>query len=193
MLKTLNNLCLAFLGESQARNRYSFFASVARKNDYQQISAIFQETADQEKEHAKQLFNFIQELTKKNKIKNLFINKVEIPFQFGDTLANLKSAIAGETYEFTTMYPNFAKIASQENLPSIASKLFNIAKAEEHHRDRYLKLKVELEKGTLFKKDKTTTWVCRECGYRHIGKMPPEICPVCSHLQGFYQVECEKY
>lgn len=193
MTKTLENLCQAYVGECQARNRYSFYSSVARKEDYQQISGIFKETAEQEKEHAEQLFDLIVELAHKEGVKNLEINKVEVPFGFGDTLKNLKSAIEGETHEFTSMYPEFAKVAKDENFPKIAARLASIAKAEEHHRDRYFKLKEQLEKGTLFKKDKEVTWVCRECGYRHVGKMPPKVCPSCDHSQGFYQLECEQY
>jgi rubrerythrin len=191
--KTLKNLCQAYAGESQARNRYSFYASVAKKEDYQQISAIFKETSEQEKEHAEQLFDMIIELAGKEGINNLEIDKVDIPFGLGKTLENLKDAIKGETHEFTSMYPDFAKIAKEEGFAKIAVKLNNIAKAEKHHRDRYLKLKEQLENDTFFKKDEEVTWICRECGYRHVGKMPPKICPVCSHSQGYYQLECEKY
>jgi rubrerythrin len=189
--KTLENLTKAFIGESQARNRYTFYASVARKEGYEQIAEIFLVTADNEKEHAKRLFEDIKEL---NKSKAAEI-KVEAaaPTGYGKTEENLKAAIAGEHYENSEMYPNFAKVAAKEGLKHIAKRLRAIAIAEKHHEERYKKLLKEVEAGTVFKKKKEIWWVCRECGYIHFGKQPPKVCPSCNHEQSFYQVLCENY
>lgn len=194
MQETIKNLTKAFIGESQARNRYTYYANVARKEGYEQIGGIFQETADNEKEHAKRLFEHISELKQKSK-ENLDEIKVEAaaPTIYGTTAENLKSAIAGENYEHTEMYPQFADIAEKEGLGRIAARLRSIAKAEEHHEERYQKLLKEVEAGTVFKKEKEVVWVCRECGYMHVGTKPPKECPSCSHPQGFYQVKCEEY
>jgi len=194
MKETIQNLAKAFIGESQARNRYGFYAKAAKKEGYEQIAGIFRETADQEKEHASQLFKLINEL-KKESSEDLSEVKVEAaaPTILGTTVENLKAAMAGENYEHTTMYPEFAKKAKEEGLPHIEAKLKAIAKAEEHHEERYQKLLKEVETGTVFKKDKETIWVCRECGYVHVGKEPPEECPSCNHPRAYYQVECETY
>lgn len=194
MQKTLENLTKAYIGESQARNRYTFYAKVAKKEGYEQIAGIFMETAEQEKTHAKRLFEHIQEL--KQKIGgNLDEIKVEAdaPTVYDDTAKNLKAAIAGENYEYTQMYPEFAKIAEEEGLTEIANRLKAIAIAEEHHEERYKKLLTQVEAGKIFKKDKETVWVCRECGYVYIGKVPPAKCPSCDHPQAYYQVKCEEY
>jgi rubrerythrin len=194
MKETIQNLAKAFIGESQARNRYGFYAKVAKKEGYEQIAGIFRETADQEKEHASQLFKLINEL-KKESSEDLSEVKVEAaaPTILGTTAENLKTAIAGENYEHTTMYPEFAKKAKEEGLPHIEAKLKAIAKSEEHHEERYQKLLKEVEAGTVFTKEKETVWVCRECGYVHIGKEPPKECPSCNHPQSYYQVKCETY
>lgn len=194
MKETIKNLVKAFIGESQARNRYTFYAKVAKKEGYEQIAGIFRETADQEKEHASQLFKLINEL-KKDSSEDLSEIKVEAaaPTTLGTTADNLKVAIAGENYEHTTMYPEFAKKAKEEGLPQIEARLKAIAKAEEHHEERYQKLLKEVESGTVFKKEEEIIWVCRECGYVHTGKEPPEKCPACSHPRAYYQVECETY
>lgn len=194
MKETIKNLAKAFIGESQARNRYAFYAKVAKKEGYEQIAGIFRETADQEKEHASQLFKLINEL-KKDSSEDLNEVKVEaaVPTVLGTTAENLKAAMAGENYEYTSMYPEFAKKAKEEGLPQIEAKLKSIAKAEEHHEERYQKLLKEVEAGTVFKKEKETIWVCRECGYVHIGKEPPKECPSCNHPQSYYQVKCETY
>jgi len=194
MQKTLNNLTQAFIGESQARNRYTFYAKIARKEGFEQIGGIFQETADQEKEHAKRLFEHIQEL--KEKIgDDLDEIKVEAtaPTVYAATVENLKAAAAGENYEYTQMYPEFAATAEEEGLNNIAVRLKAIARAEEHHEERYKKLLKEVEAGTVFKKGEEVTWVCRECGYVHSGTEPPEKCPSCDHEKAFYQVQCECY
>jgi len=192
MKETIQNLAKAFIGESQARNRYGLYAKVAKKEGYEQIAGIFRETADQEKEHASQLFKLINEL-KKESSEDLSEVKVEAaaPTILGTTVENLKAAMAGENYEHTTMYPEFAKKAKEEGLPHIEAKLKAIAKAEEHHEERYQKLLKEVEAGTVFKKEEETVWVCRECGYVHVGQ--PEECPSCNHPRAYYQVECEMY
>ncbi|MFA4871818.1 MAG: ferritin family protein [Patescibacteria group bacterium] len=194
MKQTLMNLAKAFIGESQARNRYTFYASIARKEGYEQIAEIFALTADQEKEHAKRLFEHIQELKQKSE-ETIGEIKVEapVPTTIGPTKENLVAAIAGENYEHTLMYPEFAKIAEAEGLPHIAARLKSIAKAEEHHEERYQKLLNEAAAGTVFKKEKEVWWVCRECGYVHFGQEAPIKCPSCDHAQAFYQLKCEEY
>ncbi len=194
MKQTLKNLAQAFIGESQARNRYSFYAKVAKKEGFEQIAEIFLITAENEKEHAKWLFRLINQL-KEKEAEELEEIKVEgvVSTIFGDTKENLRAAIAGETYEYTEMYPQFAEIAEKENFPEIARRLRSIAIAEKHHKERFEALLNELEKGTLFKKDEEVWWVCRECGYVYFGKEPPEECPSCSHPQSFYQIKCENY
>jgi len=189
MKKTLENLTKAFIGESQARNRYTFYASIARKEGYEQIAEIFQITADNEKEHAKRLFEHIQGLKDGDEM----TVEAAAPLVLGTTIDNLKSAIAGEQYEYTQMYPEFADTAEQEGLDKIATRLRAIAKAEEHHGGRYQKLLAELEAGSVFKKDEPVEWVCRECGYVHKGIEPPKECPSCDHPRSFYQVKCEQY
>ncbi len=194
MKKTLQNLTKAFVGESQARNRYSFYAKIAKKEGYEQIAAIFLETAEQEKVHAKRLFEHIQELQERIGEKNEEI-KIETaaPTAYGNTAENLKAAIAGENYEYTTMYPEFAKTAEEEGLTEISARLKAIARAEEHHEERYKKLLKEVESGSVFKKDKEVIWVCRECGYVHVGPEAPKKCPACNHPQSYYQIKCEEY
>ena len=193
MEQTIQNLTKAFIGESQARNRYGFYAKIAKKEGYEQIAGIFLETAEQEKEHAKRLFEHIQEL--KKELGNNEEIKVEAsaPTVYGTTQENLQAAIDGENYEHTEMYPEFAKIAEEENLPKIATRLKSIAKAEEHHEERYKKLLEQVKAGTVFKKEEEIEWVCRECGYTHKGKQAPEKCPSCDHAQSFYQRKCEEY
>jgi rubrerythrin len=195
MKNTIQNLTKAFIGESQARNRYSFYSKVAKKEGYEQIAGIFLEIAEQEKTHAKRLFVHIQELKEKiggGKFNTIKV-EAEAPTIFGNTTENLKAAIAGEHYETSQMYPEFADVADEEGLVDIATRLRSIAKAEEHHEERYKKLLAELEGGTVFKKDKEVYWVCRECGYVHFGKEAPEKCPSCDHPQAYYQVKSEEY
>lgn len=194
MNETIENLTKAFIGESQARNRYTIYSKTARNEGFEQIGEIFLLTADNEKEHAKWLFTLINELKKKSKEK-LDEIKVEAsaPTILGTTAENLKAAIAGENYENTKMYPEFADVAEKEGFSEIAKRLRAIALAEKHHEERYRKLLKEVEAGTVFKKDKEVWWVCRECGYIHFGKQPLEKCPSCDHLKSFYQVKCEEY
>ena len=184
--KTERNLLTAFAGESQARNRYTYFASQARKEGYEQISAIFLETADNEKEHAKRLFKFLEG------------GEVEISAAFpagviGDTKENLKAAAAGENYEHTQMYPEFAKIAEEEGFEEIASVFRAIAVAEKQHEKRYLGLLKNMEEGKVFKKDKVVKWKCRNCGYIHEGTEAPEECPACAHPRAYFELLAENW
>ena len=194
MTQTLQNLAKAFIGESQARNRYAYYAKVAQKEGYEQIGGIFLETAEQEKTHAKRIFEHIQELKKKSKGEMDEI-KVEAsaPIIYGKTIDNLKAAIAGEHYEYSQMYPEFARVAEKEGLAKIAARLRAIAVAETHHEERYKKLLKVVSGKTVFKKTKSISWICRECGYTHFGKEAPKVCPSYDHPQAFYQVKCENY
>ncbi|MFH1610684.1 MAG: rubrerythrin [Patescibacteria group bacterium] len=188
MQKTIENLTKAFIGESQARNRYTFYTKIAKKEGYEQIASIFAETAEQEKVHAKRLFEHIQELKEKSN-EDFSEIKVEAvaPTIYSTTAENLKASIAGENYEYTEMYPEFAKIAEEEGLAEIAIRLKSIAKAEAHHEERYKKVLEQLEAGTVFKKEQEVAWVCRECGYVHSGPEAPIKCPSCDHPQAYYQ------
>ena len=192
MVTTLEGLCQAYLGESQARNRYTFYAKVASDEGYEQIAEIFRQTADQEKEHAKQLFLLFTELKKKIAPNDkLVMKEVEVPFSYATTKENLEAAAAGEHHEFTMMYPEFAKVAEKEGYKDIANKMKAIAKAEAHHEERYKKLLAALP--SFFKRDKAVSWVCRECGYEHSGNTPPEKCPLCGKPKSFYQTKAEEY
>jgi rubrerythrin len=194
MKKTLQNLVKAFIGESQARNRYSYYAKVAKKEGYEQIAGIFLETAEQEKVHAKRLFEHIQEVKKKLNIKkDEVMVEAGAPTVYGNTIENLKAAIAGENYEHSQMYPEFAQAAKKEGLVKIFSRLLSIAVAETHHEERYKKLLEQLEAKSVFKKTEKIIWVCRECGYMHEGKSAPIKCPACNHPQAYYQVKSENY
>ncbi len=194
MRETFKNLVMAFIGESQARNRYTFYAKVAKKEGYEQIAEIFLITAENEQEHASTLFKLINELKKKIDEKTDQITvEVTAPLILGDTIENLKAAIAGENYEHTKMYPQFAEIAEKEGLSEIAERLRAIAIAEKHHEERFKKLLNQLEAGKVFKKDKEVWWVCRECGYVYYGKEPPEKCPSCGHPRSYFQIKCEEY
>lgn len=202
MKNTIKNLAKAFIGESQARNRYSFYAKIAKKEGFEQIAEIFLITAENEKEHASWLFKLINKLKKtalsgaeEKSRENLDEIKVEaaVPTILGKTAENLKAAMAGENYEYMRMYPEFAEVAEKEGLPEIAKRLRAIAKAEEHHEERYKKLLKEVEAGTFFKKKKNVWWVCRECGYAHFGTEPPTRCPSCDHEKSYYQIKCEEY
>jgi len=194
MEETLKNLHKAFIGESQARNRYTMWSKQASTDGYDQISGIFLETAEQEREHAQQLSKMINQLLAKNNKKQGPVEvEAEGAAMFGDTKTNLKNAIAGETFETTKMYPGFAKTAEEEGLHEVAGRLKAIGVAESHHAERYSKLLKVLEDKTIFKKTTAQVWVCRKCGYQHKGVSPPEKCPACSHEKGFYQLRCEEY
>jgi len=193
MQKTIENLTKAFIGESMARNRYSIYAKIAQKEGFEQIGAIFEETAEQEKEHAKWLFRLINDLKKGDAKLAAIVVEAEAPTTLGDTLTNLKAAAAGENYEYTTMYPEFAKIAEEEGLPEIAQRLRAIAKAETHHEERYKKLIANIEAGKVFEKDGDIVWVCRKCGYLHKGNKALEKCPSCGHPTAYFQRQSEEY
>ncbi len=184
--QTEKNLLTAFSGESQARNRYTYFASQAKKEGYVQIADIFTETANQEKEHAKRLFKFLEG------------GEVEISAAFpagviGTTLENLKAAAAGEHYEYTEMYPEFAKVASEEGFNDIAAAFEAIAVAEKQHEKRYVDLAANIEAGRVFKRDEKTVWRCRNCGYLYEGNEAPESCPACAHAQAHFELLGENY
>jgi rubrerythrin len=194
MSSTIENLSKAFIGESQARNRYTFYAKVAKKEGFDQISEIFLVTADNEREHAKWLMRLINELKKKKRMKThtIMVN-AETPTILGKTADNLKAAIEGEHYETTKMYPDFAKIAQNEGFPKIAGRLRSIGEAEKHHEERFKKLLKEVQAKTVFKKGKNVKWVCMKCGFVHSGKTPPKRCPSCDHPENYFMVKCEKY
>jgi len=194
MSQTIVNLAKAFTGESQARNRYTMYAKIAKNEGFEQIAAIFLETADQEREHATQLFKMISQLQIEAGEAGKEISiEAGVPTVYGTTKDHLIAAIAGESYENVTMYPEFAKTAEEEGLAMVAARLRSIGKAEEHHEERYKKLLIEVEAGTVFEKATEVWWYCRECGYMHFGKRPPEKCPSCDHAKGFYQVKSEQY
>jgi len=193
MKETIKNLVKAFIGESQARNRYTFYAKIAEKEGYQQIAEIFRITAENEKEHASWLFKLINKLKKEEGENDEIKVEATAVTVLGNTAENLKSAIEGEHYENTVMYPEFADIAEKEGYKDIATRLRMIAKAEEHHEERYKKLLKEVENNSVFKKDKNVWWVCRECGYVHYGPEPPEKCPSCNHARSYFQIKCEEY
>lgn len=182
--KTANNLIHAFAGESQARNRYTFYASVAKKEGYVQISNIFTETANQEKEHAKRLMKLLN----KDLAGQTVYTEGNFPVLIGTTKENLKAAAAGEKEEYTDMYPSFAKVAKEEGFEDIAHVLESIAVAEKHHEARYLKLLATLENNTTFKKEKTVVWKCNNCGFIYEGLEAPERCPACDHPQAHFEV-----
>ncbi|MCE5213580.1 MAG: rubrerythrin family protein [Methanobacterium sp.] len=194
MQKTLENLTKAFIGESQARNRYSFYSKQAKNDGYPKMAEIFLETAEQERQHAKWLFRMIQELKVKmgEDVDEISVDAAA-PLIMGDTTDNLKAAIAGENYEHTEMYPEFAEIADKEGLADIAKRLRSIAKAEEHHEIRYTKLLNQVEAGTMFKKEEPVRWTCTKCGYTSKGTEPPEKCPACDHPTKYFYILCEEY
>ncbi len=173
--QTEKNLMTAFAGESQARNKYTFYASKAKKEGYEQIAAIFTETADNEKEHAKLWFKLL--------------HNGEVP----DTLTNLKDAAAGENFEWTDMYKNFAATAKKEGFADIAKLFEGVGKIEAEHEARYNALIENVKKNKCFVKKEVTVWVCRNCGHKHVGKTAPKVCPVCNHPQAYFEMEKQNY
>ena len=171
--QTEKNLEAAFAGESQARNKYTYFASVAKKQGFEQIAALFLKTADNEKEHAKMWFKELAGI--------------------GDTAENLAAAAEGENYEWTDMYSEFAKVAREEGFEQIAALFEGVAAIEKEHEERYRRLITNIEQGVVFSKDGDTIWQCRNCGHICIGKEAPEVCPVCAHPQSYFQVKAENY
>jgi rubrerythrin len=184
--KTEKNLLAAFAGESQARNRYTYAAKAAKKEGYEQIAAIFIETAEQERQHARRFFRFLEG------------GMVEITAAYpagviGTTIDNLKAAAAGEHEEHTELYPGFARIAREEGFPLVTTQFNLTAKAEAHHEERYNLLLANVEKGTAFKKASSVRWICRECGYVHEGPGAPDKCPCCDHPQSYFQILTDSY
>ncbi len=173
--KTEQNLMTAFAGESQARNKYTYYASKAKKDGYEQIAALFEETANNEKEHAKMWFKEL--------------HGGEVP----DTVTNLNDAADGENYEWTDMYDEFAKTAEEEGFKAIAAKFRAVGEIEKHHEERYRKLLKNIEDEVVFSKDEDTIWICRNCGHIVIGKKAPKVCPVCAHPQSYFEVKAENY
>lgn len=184
--QTEKNLLKSFAGESQARNRYTYFASVAKKEGYEQISAFFTETADNEKEHAKVFFKFLEG-------GDLEITATYPAGKVGTTAENLKAAAMGEHEEHTAIYPEFARIAKEEGFPEIAAAFLMISKVEEEHEKRYLKLLENVELGKVFKKDQKELWKCRNCGYVHEGTDAPELCPACKHNKNYFEIKENNY
>lgn len=184
--KTEHNLLASFAGESQARNRYTYFASVAKKEGYEQISALFQETADNEKEHAKRFFKFLEG-------GDLQITATYPAGMIGTTLENLKAAAAGEHEEHTILYPGAADIAEAEGFMPVAACFRMIAKVEVEHEKRYRKLIANIENGEVFKKSASVRWKCRNCGYVHEGNEPPQKCPACLHPQSYFEIKEVNY
>lgn len=172
--KTQTNLMAAFAGESQARNKYTYYASKAKKEGYTQIAALFEETANNEKEHAKIWFKLLND-------------------GIGETKDNLKDAAAGENYEWTDMYATFAKEAKEEGFDHIAYLFEEVGKIEKEHEERYLKLLENINEGIVFSRDGDTIWKCRNCGHIVIGKNAPEVCPVCQHPQAYFEIKAENY
>lgn len=173
--KTERNLQEAFAGESMARNKYTYFASKARKDGYEQIAAIFEETANNEKEHAKLWYKYLH------------------GGEVSDTMDNLRDAAAGENYEWTDMYERMAREADEEGFTEIARKFRGVAKIERHHEERYRNLLKNIEDGIVFSRDGDTIWICRNCGCIVIGKKAPEVCPVCDHKKSFFEIEAKNY
>ncbi|MBI5026975.1 MAG: rubrerythrin family protein [Nitrospirae bacterium] len=190
--ETLHSLLKAFAGESQARNRYTYYASVARKEGYMQIESIFQETADNEKEHAKRFFMHAIEGLNGKQPTMIDIN-ASYPVAYGNTIENLKAAASGENEEWTKLYPGFADIADKEGFPEIAGTFRAIAAVEVRHERRFLKLAENIETGSVFKKKGKVLWKCRNCGYVHEGEEAPDVCPSCRHPKGYFEIFVENY
>ena len=190
MQKTLENLAKAFVGESQARNRYTFYAKIAKKEGYEQVSALFIETADNEKEHAKMFFKYLKD----GAGKPLEITASYPSGYIGDTKENLKMAADGEKEEWETLYPEFERVAREEGFLEIASTFKEIAEVEEEHEKRYRKLLSNIEENKVFKREgDNVSWKCRNCGYVHEGDEAPGVCPACKHPQSYYELFFENY
>ncbi len=184
--QTEKNLLTAFAGESQARNRYTYFASAAKKDGYEQIAAIYLETADNEKEHAKRFFRFLEG-------GNVEITAAFPAGEIKTVEENLQAAAGGEREEYSQMYPEFARIADEEGFSEIAEVFRAVAVSEKQHEKRYLKLLENIEKGMVFKKEEVVRWKCRNCGYIHEGTTAPEMCPACTHPQAYFEILAENY
>ncbi len=187
--RTAENLMKAFAGESQARTRYTYYASAAKKEGYVQISNLFMETAENEKEHAKRFFKFLNESLKGEMVEIT----ADYPVGLGDTKTNLLYAANGENEEWTELYPAFADVAEEEGFKEVATAFRKIAEVEKHHEARYRKLLDNIENGTTYKKENVVLWKCNNCGYIHEGTSAPEVCPACQHPQGYFEVFAETY
>ena len=188
--KTAENLMKSFAGECQARTRYTYYSSIAKKQGYVQISNIFTETAEQEKEHAKKFYKYLKE----DFVDEMIEITASYPVSFHeDTIKNLKAAAAGENEEWTELYPEFAKIAREEGFEAIAKTFENISEVEKRHEARYNKLAKNIEEGKVFKKDEKVLWKCLNCGHIHEGEEAPKVCPTCVHPQGYFEVFIENY
>jgi len=188
--KTAENLMKSFAGECQARTRYTYYSSIAKKEGFVQIANIFLETAEQEKEHAKRFYKFLKE----DFIDEAIEVQASFPVSFHkETLKNLLAAAAGENEEWTDLYPTFAEVAEQEGYPEVAFIYRKITEVEERHERRYKKLAKNIEDGTVFKKDEVAFWKCINCGYIFEGNAAPEACPACAHPQGYFEVFVENY
>ena len=190
--KTLENLMKAFAGESQARNRYTFYASVAKKEGYEQIAAIFTETADNEKEHAKVFFKHILEGMASELPITVHVD-ADYPVELRTTRENLKASAAGENEEWTMLYPAFADVAEKEGFKDVANSFRQIAKVENRHEARYLKLLDNIEKCKVFKREEKVLWKCGNCGYIIEAKEAPDVCPACKHPKSYFELFCETY
>ena len=189
--ETFKNLGNAFAGESQARNRYSFFAGVAKKEGYQHIQAVFEETAANEREHAQVFYKLLIAHTQ-GKTDVIHVD-ADYPLVYKDTVSNLRAAAAGEKEEWSVLYSQFGETAEKEGFPDIAKSFRMIAEVEKHHMNRFEGFADAIENGTIFKKDAPTTWKCTNCGYIHEGSEAPESCPACAHEQGYFEELPEKY
>ncbi len=194
MKETPKKLFAAYVGESQARNRYTFFASIAKKEGYVLISRIFQETADQEREHGLNFYKMLQEFKKEENFDDFQVNEM-YPTTYGKTIENLKSAVNGETMEYTKLYPDIADTAEKEGYPHIAERTRAIARAEQHHAERYDKLLKLIGDDAFFKRGEKVVWVCLECGYEvELDALPENfLCPSCSHPRSYFRKKCEVF
>jgi len=191
--KTLTNLMKAFAGESQARNRYTYFASIAKKEGYKQIEAFFLETAENEKEHAKLFYKFVAAGLDNSNVAIPIEITAAYPVAYGNTHDNLIAAAAGEHEEWSDLYIAFADTAAEEGFKDVAAKFRKVAEVEQRHEARYLKLAANIAGGTVFKKEESVLWICKNCGYVHEGKEAPEICPACKHPKEYFELFCENY
>jgi len=194
MKETPKKLFAAYVGESQARNRYTFFSSIAKKEGYILISRIFQETANQEKEHGLNYYKMLQQFKKEEKFEDFNVNEM-YPTTYGDTIENLQSAVNGETTEYTKLYPDLANTAEKEGYPEIAKRTRAIARAEQHHAERYDKLLKIVGDDIFFKRGKKVVWLCLECGYEiELEEIPKDfVCPSCSHPRAHFAKKCEDF
>ena len=189
--KTAENLLKSFAGESQARNRYTFYASAAKKEGYIQIQNIFTETAGNEKEHAERFFRFLADSDLNGEA--VVINDAGYPIFLGDTKSNLLAAAAGENEEWTVLYPHFADVAQEEGFPDVSYVYRKISEVEKRHEARYRKLIKNIQDGTVFTKDETTLWKCSNCGFIFEGRSAPEVCPSCAHPKAYFEIFSENY